>query len=190
MLIVKVNRKLFTSLTLAIVLIFSLIFNIYSYFHNTELSDKYESLICISNQFGKVGVLPFIASADIDAYRNGVVEIFDVSKGEVIKKIPLSDEIQKAATGYLDRISSVYGKFKPFPDDGYIVKIPLTPSVKVQSNLLNDYNIYFVKEVFILFPKQSKPYLLILDPKSRPLFYNFEGDAKSLLKKLMIESIL
>jgi hypothetical protein len=70
----------------------------------------------------------------------------------------------------------MYGKVKAFPDKGYIIRIPLIPSMKVHTQWLNDYNIYCVSEVFILFPEQGNPYLLLLDKNLRPHFYSFDGD--------------
>ncbi len=183
MVIIKINRKL-VKLLIAIVLILSLGFNIYSYLHNIQLANKYESIICISNQFSATSLLSFVTSADISQNDNRVIEIFDITKGEVIKKVQHSNSIQKIVDSFLNGISGMYVKVKAFPDKGYIVRIPLNPPVKVQTHWLKYYNINSVDQVFVLFPQQGSPYLLVLDDKLRPYFFNFTGNTEELLKKL------
>lgn len=78
----------------------------------------------------------------------------------------------------------MYVEAKAFPDKGYIIRVPFEPSVKIQSQWLKDYGMNLVDEVFILFPEQGRPYLLVLDEKQRPLFYYFEGNTDVLLEKL------
>jgi len=117
-----------------------------------------------------------------DEYKD--VEIFDISKGEVIKTIQSNPVIQKEAEKYLKSITGMYAKVKAFPESGYIIRVPLEPPVKVQGQWLTNYGIDSVDEVFILFPGQGTPYLLVLDERSRPLFYNFEGNTDVLLKIL------
>jgi len=78
----------------------------------------------------------------------------------------------------------LYAAVKAFPDNGYIIRIPVVPPIQVQNPWLNDYNIYSVDQVFILLPEQGDPYLLVLDNKLRPYFYYFNGNVEALLKDL------
>jgi hypothetical protein len=134
---------------------------------------KSTSLICL------IGILlVFILSVAFSVFNKHQIsitniEIFDINKGCVTKKFKSNPAIQKEVQNYLKRITSIYVKFKPIPDKGYMIKIPLKPSVRVKSEWLNDR----IHQVIIIFPKQENPYLLVLDDKSRPLFFNFEGNA-------------
>jgi len=188
MVLIRINRKL-VKITLAIVLIISLGFNIFSYFQKVELTDKYESLFCIANKFKETSLVTFLTSTQTSDNVSKVIEIFDISKGEVIKKVQPNTSIQKAAISYLDGVSGIYVKVNAFPDKGYIIRIPLNPTAKVQTHWFNDYNIDSIDEVFILFPEQGDPFLLVLDKKSRPFFYTFKGDVDLLLKMLELSPI-
>ncbi|HEY5563209.1 MAG TPA: hypothetical protein VIK72_15930 [Clostridiaceae bacterium] len=188
MVLIRINKKL-VKITLAVVLIFSLGFNICSYFQKVDLTNKYEALVCISEQVKESGLVTFVTSSQTADNISNVIEIFDISKGEVIKKADPNTSIQKAAISYLDGVSGIYVKVKAFPDKGYIIRIPLNPTVKVQTHLFNDYNIDSIDEVFILLPEQGDPFLLVLDKKFRPFFYTFKGDIEVLLKMLEFSPI-
>jgi hypothetical protein len=167
-----------------IVLAISITINIYNHYQNTKLNSKYESLLCLSNQFYQTSLITFLASEHETDPSKRTVEIFDITKGEVIKKVLTNQTIEKAAISYLKAISGMYAAVKAFPEDGYIIRIPVVPPVQVQNPWLNDYNIYTVDQIFILLPEQGSPYLLVLDTKLRPYFYNFDGDVDALLKDL------
>lgn len=183
MVIIKINRKR-PQTVIAIVLAAFLGFGVYSYIQNMELENKYKSLIYITGQFDNTNLISFLVSvnASVHGYKN--IEIFDISKGEVIKKVQSNPEIQKEARSYLEGITGMYIKVKAFPDKGYIIRIPIEPPFEAKNQWLNDYGINSVEEVFILFPEEGMPYLLVLDGKYRPLFYNFDGNTDLLLKNL------
>lgn len=183
MVIIKICRKQF-KIAVVIFLICSLGFNIYCYLENLKIKNRYESVICITNQFDKTNLISFMVPINDSVHGYKSIEIFDINKGEVIQKVESNPSVRKEVEGYLKGITGMYIKVKAFPDKGYIIRVPLEPSVNVQSQWLNDYGINSVDEVFILFPEQGKPYLLVLDEKKRPLFYNFEGNTDVLLEKL------
>lgn len=183
MILIKINKKLLKA-TLASALLISLSFNIYSHIRNVELTNKYESLVCISSQFYQTELITFITSMQQVDTAEKVVEIFDITKGEVVRKVQPTSSIHKLAVSYLNGISGMYAKVKAFPDKGYIIRIPLRPAVEAQTHWLKDFNINSVDEVFILYPEQGNPFLMVLDDKARPIFYNFKGDANLLLQIL------
>lgn len=116
----------------------------------------------------------FLTAISCFAQSGSEVEIFDIAKGEVIKRFEVTSEIQRKVEEYLDKITGLYVKVKAFPDKGYIMKVPLKPQTEVSNEWLNSYGIYSVNDVYIIFPDGEKPYLLILDSSLRPLFFNFE----------------
>jgi len=183
MVIIKISKKPL-KIAITIILLCSLGFNIYSYEENLKIKNKFESVINIVNQVDKTNLISFVVPIDSSAHRNKSIEIFDINQGKVIQKVWPNSSIQKDVEGYLNGITGMYIKVKAFPEKGYIIRIPLEPSLKVHNQWLNGYGINSVDEVFILFPEEGVPYLLALDEKKRPLFYYFEGDTDVLLKKL------
>lgn len=177
MVIIKI-KAIYIRILIAILLLCSLGFNVYNYQKSVDIENRYETINCFVNQFGMSNMISFLASVQTK------IEIFDITKGEVIKKAQSNSIIQNEVEGYLNAITGMYAKVKAFPEKGYIIKIPLDPNVKIENHWLNDYEIYTVNEVFILLPEQGQPYLLVLDKKKRPLFYNFEGSINLLLEEL------
>ena len=127
-------------------------------------------------------ILIILFFTSINVYGSGIrdIEIFDITKGKVIKVTDSKPKIQKIAIGYLHEISGVYGKFNPIPDNGYAIRIPLESSVKVESKWLN----VTVDEVIIIFPEGEPPFLMLTDNENRLFCFNFKGDTKKLLKSL------
>ena len=182
MVLIRINKKLLKAI-LAIVLIISLGLNVYSYVQMKELTDKYESLVGITNEFKEISLVTFVTATKTSEDLNRVIEIFDISKGEISKKIRSNTSIQKVANSFLNSVSGMYVKVKAFPDKGYIIRIPLDPPAKVENHWLKDCKINSIDEVFIVFPEQGNPFLLVLDEKARPFFYTFEGNVDVLLEK-------
>lgn len=183
MVLIRINRKLLKA-SVIILLAISLSLNIYNHYYRMELTNKYESLVCLSSQFYQTSLIVFLASAQELDTPNKPIEIFDITKGEVLKKVHSTRLIQKETISYLNGISGMYVKVKAFPEKGYIVRIPITPPVQVKNHWLNDYSINSVNEVYIMLPEQGNTYLLVLDNKLRPYFFNFIGNVDVLLKNL------
>lgn len=178
MFFLKLNRKKLKTIFI-FVLVFSFGFGIYSFTQNKKLAVSYESIFCNSDQLYKSELIGFLTQ-ETSVPKD--VEIFDINEGKVIKKIKSNPSIQKEAGNFLKGITGMYAKVKAIPDKGYIARVPLRPPVMIKNQWLND----LVKEVFVIFPENEKPYLLILDDKLRPLFYNFKGNTDEFLKILDI----
>ncbi len=177
MVIITINKRLLSAV-MFIILLGTLGFSIYSYIHGNE------SHISTLSQVNNSRLTSFMVSRNdsVSGYKN--IEIFDMNKGEVIKRVKPNTLIRKEVKNHLNEIYGMYVKVKAFPDKGYIIRVPLEPPVDVKNKWLNDYNINSVEEVFIIFPEEGKPYLLVLDDKKRPLFYIFESHTDNLLKNL------
>lgn len=178
---ISLNKKLL-KISIIIILIASLFCNYYNFTKNIELSNKYRSLMCMANHIDDNNLISYVSSIDISQNKN--IEIFDIKKGEVVKKIESNENIQKEVSNILKQITGVYVKAKPFPNEGYIIRIPLSPPQKVENIWLKNDDINSVVQVFILFPIDEDPFLLILDEKYRPFFYNFDRDISILLNEL------
>ncbi|RCX17229.1 hypothetical protein DFR58_108124 [Anaerobacterium chartisolvens] len=182
MIIIGIRKKPLKFI-ICIILAVSVGFNIYGYAQNLRLTSKYKSLLFISNHIEQY----YMSSSLLTGFSPSsykTVEIFDISKGQVIKKVSSNSFIENEAKGYLLRITGMYVKANALPDKGYIIKIPLKKPITVENQWLNDYDTDPVKEIFVLIPASGNPYLLVMDNMNRPLFYNFEGNTGRLLASL------
>lgn len=108
------------------------------------------------------------------------IEIFDINQSKVVKTAESSPAIQKEVKSYLEGITGIYGRINPIPDKGYMIKIPLEPSLRIENQWLNS----VVEEVIILVPEGQKPYLLVFDNENKALFFTFEVKIDKLVKSL------
>jgi len=170
-------------IVLCIVLAFSVGFNILSFLYIADLQKDYNSLVYAINQLDRSNLAAFIVSEDMEAQSRRDIEIFDVEKGTVIKRISPNTQtqakIQKEAGKYLEEITGMFVKVNALPNSGYIVRLPLEPAITIRNQWLNQ----TVREVFVIF-SEGAPYLLVLDEEERPLFYNFNSSTDELLELL------
>jgi hypothetical protein len=106
------------------------------------------------------------------------VELFDIQKDTVTQVVSSNTFFQKAAKDYLHGINGIYVKVRPIPNQGYMIKIPLEPSVQINNEWIND----LVDEVIIIFTKDEKPYLMVFDDENNPHFFHFQGNTDILVK--------
>ena len=183
MVVIKICRKTL-KIALVIFVVCFLGFIVYCYTEKVKIKNSYESEVFFTDQFENTNLISFVDQMNESVQGYGSIEIFDINKGAVIQKVQTNPSVQKEVEGYLKGITGMYIKVKAFPEKGYIIRVPLEPSAEVKNHWLNDYGINSVDEVFILFPENGKPYLMVLDEKKRPLFYNFEDDTDILMENL------
>ncbi len=111
------------------------------------------------------------------AQNNHQIEIFEIKKGKVTKRLPLNEEIQEEAENYLNEITGVFVKYNPIPGQGFMIKVPLEPNIMVKNQWIND----LVDEVVIIFPGDEEPYLMVHDNENNMHFYTFKGGTDKLL---------
>lgn len=175
------NIRRLLNIIFAILLIISLSFNFLIYNQNKKLSAKLDSFMCVANQLDSTNAISFISSININDYKD--VEIFDIGASTVVKKIPSNEIIQNEVVNILENITGVYVKIKPMPRDGYIIKVPLEPSVRTKNHWLTDQGIMSVNEVFIFLLSQEKPFILVMY-NNMPYFYTFEGNTEVIMKEI------
>ncbi len=133
----------------------------------------------------RMSVRAFLTVSEVSGQALGQVEIFDIEKGLVIGSYDNNAGFRKEAQKYLDSISGMYGNVKVFPKAGYIVKIPLEPPVKLSAKLPAAAEIEYVDTLYVIFPSQGKPYLLLLDGQTKPFCFNFDADTAYLHRYLV-----
>ncbi|WP_152965999.1 hypothetical protein [Pseudobacteroides cellulosolvens] len=144
------------------------------------MDNKFKAISSNVGELGRDNLVSFLASSDSSNVHK-IIEIFDIAKGEVIREIEANTIIQNKAELYLTNITGMYDKVKAIPEKGYIARVPFEPSAKVNNKWLNFDGINSMDQMFIIFPENGEAYLLVLDEKFRPLFYNFESDTSELM---------
>lgn len=183
MIIISIKRNHLNAF-IAAIFIFLLGFSFYKYMMGMKERNYHQMVPTQSiNELERASAETFLASSNV----HDNIEIFDIGKGSVIKVIQINDFALTEASKYLQGITGMYAKVRALPDKGYIVKIPFEYNIIVKNKWLNDYNINSVDKIFIIFPQDRVPYLLVLDEKERPYFYCFNGDTNKLLKSLNFE---
>ena len=107
------------------------------------------------------------------------IELLDIEKNKIIT-MPTNPKIQLETKRIIKEIDNIVKKFNPIPDKGYIVKIPLTLSLRLENKWVNT----LIDEVIIIIPENEKPYLLIFDDENKPHFFIIKKEIDTLLKTL------
>ncbi|WP_143063826.1 hypothetical protein [Piscibacillus halophilus] len=105
------------------------------------------------------------------------VEIFDVETEQVVKTVSKTDDMQHEVERYIESIDDIFKGIDPVPEDGFMIKIPLDPVVKIDNEWLQSE----VDTVIIIKPENEKPYLLLFDEENRPWVFLFETPIDELL---------
>lgn len=107
----------------------------------------------------------------------GTVEIFDMGKGEVVKRLQSGRAVRRQAERLIGNISGLYRIFKPFPEKGIIIRIPLDPALEIRNKNVTGNGIHSADTLYLIFPDGGGQYLMLLDDGQRPWFYVYKGDA-------------
>ncbi|MCJ7690085.1 MAG: hypothetical protein MUO60_12285 [Clostridiaceae bacterium] len=121
-----------------------------------------------------------MSSTVIHAEEFQYAEIFDPVQNKVVKKVQMNSEIQNIVVCSIKDVNGLYDKSNPITDDGYAIRIPLDPAVKVHGKWLNT----VASEVYILIPKNDPPFFLIFEDIDKLSCFPFNGDIDALSKAL------
>lgn len=116
----------------------------------------------------------------INAGQFSYVEIFDPKQDKVVKVVQVNTEIHKIVAGLIKSVDGIYGKNDPLTDDGYAIKIPLSPAVKVQGEWLNT----LVHEVYVIIPEKQPPFFMVFENEDKVMCFSFEGNINELSRVL------
>lgn len=122
----------------------------------------------------------FLNSIYVNAKNFRYIEIFDPKQDKVVKVVQLDEQVESMVIKWIKNIDGIYGKNDPATDDGYVVKIPLTNAVKVQSKTINA----VISEVYILIPEKNPPFYMIFVDVNKLECFPFNGDVDALSKSL------
>ncbi|MGM0873371.1 MAG: hypothetical protein ACQEWV_00980 [Bacillota bacterium] len=132
-------------------------------------------LLCISLFFN----IQIIAAA------NATVKVLDIESSTVIKETQTSADVDKDVEKAIKSIKRVTVEANPVPKQGYLVKIPLTKSLKVKNKWFED----IVSEVLLIYNPSSKKQgkIILYNDENTPMFFDIEYDFSDLFKKLNVE---
>lgn len=119
-------------------------------------------------------------SMHTEAQTNRQIEIFDIGKGKVVMTSRPNTKVQLEVGRFLSGITGPYPKINPVPREGFMIRVPLEPRIRVKTQLFTGP----IDEVIIIFPAFENPYLMFFDDKNRALVFNFKGDSSRLLELL------
>lgn len=122
----------------------------------------------------------FIHTTVIHAKQFKYAEIFDPRQEKVVKVIQLNTEIHNIVAKWVREVDGIYTKNNPVTDDGYAIRIPLDPAVKVQNKYLNA----LVNEIYIIVPENEPPFFMIFESEDKLSCFPFNGDLDKLSKAL------
>jgi len=108
------------------------------------------------------------------------VEIFDPKQDKVVKLVQLNEDINNMVTTWIKDVDGLYGKSNPITNDGYAIRVPLDPEVRLQGKWLNA----LVNNVYIIIPEKDVPFFIIFDDDNKLFCYPFKGDINELSKVL------
>jgi hypothetical protein len=146
--------------------------------------DISNEVLLMGNKLAVFLFIMLLFTSNVMAQDHKNVEVLSIEHNRVIKTVPSNPTIQKEGEKYLNGITDIYRKFRVIPNEGYMIKIPLEPSVTIQNQWMND----LVNEVIIIVGEQEEPYLMVFDDENSPRFFIFKGDIDVLLKTLNFRS--
>jgi hypothetical protein len=126
----------------------------------------------------------FFTSQNIEA-ANDTIKVLDIETSTVIKEVPTSSDIDGDVKEAIKSITQVTVQAKPVPKKGYLIKIPLTKSLKVKNKWFDD----IVSEVLLLYNPSTKRQgkIILYNDENTPLFFDIDYDFSPLFKKINLQ---
>lgn len=185
MIFISVKRKTLSFIVLVIILCLVLV-SIYSTVRIVQNENKYQSVLDISRMFEDTHFIAYISDEEAQS-TNKQIEVYDIGKNEVISRTPLTADVQNEVFNYVKAVKSLYTKVMPFPEKGYVIRVPFDPPMNVKVKLLNESGIKSLDSVFIILSDKEAPILLVLDNHRRPYFYTFNTSIQPLLDYIKLK---
>lgn len=179
MIFISIRKKTF-GIFLTVVVLCILAITVYAAVKVSQSVNKYNSVLEITRMFDDTHFIAYITDRN-ENNNSKNIEVFDITKGGVIARKPSTMEMQNEVINYVKSIKSLCTKIMPFPEKGYVIRVPIDPPVKVKQKQLNDAGIKTLDCVFIILSDKEDPILLVLDKQERPYFYTFDASIQPLL---------
>ncbi|WP_134701676.1 hypothetical protein [Ammoniphilus sp. YIM 78166] len=92
------------------------------------------------------------------------LEIYDIEKEQIVKRIPNTPEIQQDVTQYLKTIDRTIPPLGQVPKKGKMVRIPIQPPSQIENQWIKG-TIY---EVFFILLPDRDPFIIVYDEARKP----------------------
>jgi hypothetical protein len=179
MIIISISRRKLKLIAAAVVAACIVCLGIYQILAGHDAENYAELVEMLRNRdvaaSGEILVATSQAGEDMDE-----VQIFDIGKGKVVKRMKSTPSFQEQARQIISSITGMYAKVKPFPEKGYIVRIPVNPALRVQNEYMNA----TIDRIYVIFTEDEPPIVLILDSSEKPFVYNFSWNTEELERQL------
>lgn len=107
----------------------------------------------------------------------GQIERFDVQKGQVTARIPVTAEMQQELSQLAQSASGSAGTFRIDPADGTVLHVPLRPAVEIRQP-----GFYaLAAEAYLFLPKGRAPYILFFSEENEPRLFGLTHSVNRML---------
>ncbi|RXT06306.1 hypothetical protein [Ammoniphilus sp. CFH 90114] len=87
------------------------------------------------------------------------IEVFDIEKEQIVKRIANTTEIQEEMKKYLDSIDRTIPPLEELPKKGQMIRVPLHPGINVGNQWMKS----MVYEVFFIVLPERDPFVILYD---------------------------
>jgi len=108
------------------------------------------------------------------------IEVFDITKGEVVQRIPNNAEMQEEIIKCLESITGLAKPLGYKPAQGKMIRLPLEKSLQIKNQWV-DLEVY---EVFMILLPTKDPFLILYDESRNPYLVNFNYSPKRLMEQI------
>lgn len=131
----------------------------------------------VSPAAGEAAAVWMEDSTGSTADTHGQIERFDVRKGQVTARIPVTAEMQQELGRLAQSASGSAGTFRIDPDDGTVLHVPLRPAVEIRQP-----GFYaLAAEAYLFLPKDREPYILFFSEENEPRLFGLKQPVNRLL---------
>ncbi len=109
-------------------------------------------------------ILFMMAIQPVSAQQTTDLEVYDIEKEQIVKRIPNTPEIQQDITQYLKTINQAVPPLGQVPKKGKMVRIPLQPPAPIENQWIKG-TLY---EVFLILLPDRDPFIIVYDESRKP----------------------
>ena len=115
------------------------------------------------------------------------IKVLDIETSTIFKEIKTNEEIDKEVENVIRAIKRVTVQANPIPKQGYLIKIPLTKSLKIKNEWFEE----IVSEVLIIYNPTTKDLgkIIFYTDENTPMFFDIEYNFAPIFKKLNINKV-
>lgn len=128
----------------------------------------------------------FFNIQDSGAVQNNTIKVLQIETGNVIAEADNSEQFDDLAKDAIKTIEKVTVEANPVPKQGYLIKVPLTKSIRVKNKWFDE----FINEVILVYNPvdKNRGKIILYTDENTPVFFDIGYNFSKLLRKLNISS--